>query len=45
MNAAPHRVAVRAARPEEADGVAALFNGINSIGRDAPPVTMTDAAA
>jgi GNAT superfamily N-acetyltransferase len=35
------RIAVRRARDREADTVAALFNGINSIGRDAPPVTMT----
>lgn len=41
MNAGRHRVAVRPARADEADAVAGLFNGINSIGRDAPPVTMT----
>jgi ABC-type transporter Mla maintaining outer membrane lipid asymmetry permease subunit MlaE len=35
------RIAGRRARDREADTVAALFNGINSIGRDAPPVTMT----
>jgi hypothetical protein len=45
MNAAPHRVAVRAAGPEAADRVAALFNAINSLGGAPPPVTMTDAAA
>jgi GNAT superfamily N-acetyltransferase len=32
---------VRRPRDGDADQVAALFNGINSIGRDAPPVTMT----
>jgi hypothetical protein len=37
----PPGVVVRPARPEEAGTVAELFNGINSIGRDAPPVTMT----
>lgn len=35
------RIAVRRARDREADTVAALFKGINSIGRDAPPVTIT----
>lgn len=44
MNAAPHRIAVRVARPEEADEVAALFNAINSLGGAPPPVTMTGAA-
>lgn len=32
---------MRRARDRDADTVAALFNRINSIGRDAPPVTMT----
>lgn len=35
------RVTVRRPGDDDADEVAALFNGINSIGRDAPPVTMT----
>jgi hypothetical protein len=35
------RIRVRHARDDDAAQVAALFNGINSIGRDAPPVTMT----
>jgi GNAT superfamily N-acetyltransferase len=35
------RIAVRPARPEEAGTVAALFNAINSLGREAPPVWMT----
>ncbi|WP_439577504.1 GNAT family N-acetyltransferase [Elioraea sp.] len=41
MSAQHERVAVRPARTEDAEAVAALFNAINSLGRDAPPVTMT----
>jgi hypothetical protein len=35
------RIRVRRARDDDAAQVAALFNGINSIDRNAPPVTMT----
>lgn len=35
------RLAVRRARGDETATVAALFNAINSLGRDVPPVTMT----
>lgn len=35
------RLTVRRPRGDDAEQVAGLFNGINSIGREAPPVTMT----